>query len=1531
MGIKKNIFFLFILFTIFSCKYDFDNPLEREKGGSLKGKAVYDQGGGKLQGLSGCLIHLLGTTLTVQSDEQGKFAIANVPAVESMIDSHTLHIKCTHPEEKDRKWGLQMRRRSIVVREGDAVNIGPVTMAKAGDISGSVAPFESGDKLGIKVVLANTNWSIFTDMEGKFFLRRVPAGDYVLVAAAISRPHLGLGVFKGLKMKVNKDMELEKPVGMEFKEDGKGNLSGRLVIPNIQDYSGLKIILLGGNKVEGDVSPDGSYQLNDVPEGIYMLKASGTVERDEVESKSLLPSWLRKSLTVSYEGYFSNVVVLDGEDTQVENVYPARKEDEGGDGDGDGEKHVVDCDGDGKADQVDLDKECNDTAACDLDNDNDGIVNKEEDRECWCNPLGFRYNKQLEACVEAMEVEGNHPPVANAGEDILNSQVGKEEQFDGSKSFDVDEGDKLIYQWSLLEKPKGSGTKIEEKDQVKCKLILDKVGKYRVSLIVTDGKLYGQPDLVDLYAQSKGEICDNWDNDGDGETDEKMVAPEPVLTKGVCKGSKQECDGKGWVEPDYTKIQGYEKAEILCDGKDNDCDGDIDEGLTANDAKNIKGVCLGQKLVCDGAKGWVEPDYTKIKDYEQTETLCDGMDNDCDGKIDEELKAPAATKTAGVCAGQTKVCGGTKGWQDPDYTKIKDYEKVETLCDGLDNDCYGDIDEGLEILPLPEGQNDCLGQGVCADLAQKVCKGQGGWQCDYSGLRNWEAEEISCDEKDNDCDGQTDEGLTNACGGCAALANQVGVTCDSPQDSDFCPDYYSEGGYAAESDATEDCPEGGCDQHSVWTCDPQNPNVVYCKANEFTNYTESCTGQDDDCDGKTDENDPDLIVPTAQKYQGVCQDSKKVCESYEGGKNWQEPDYSQITGYQEYETLCDGLDNDCDGKTDADDNNFEIIPLASKNRGVCQGQYKVCSASGWQDPDYTTIEGYEQTETLCDGIDNDCDGQIDEELQAQPADNCIKNGVCAQLLYKSCLGTSGWQCDYTILSDYLENENSCGNLDSLDNDCDGEVDEGDAINACGGCGSLVGTPGQLCDSPDDTDSCVDNYYDGNTEEPSMWTCSQDKTAVTCPTTTLSNKSETCNGQDDDCDGKTDEDFLYDDSGASKKIAVLCQGKGQCPDGVVECSTDGLKAVCSTLPGGSSYYAEGEWCDSQDNDCDGLTDADDPDLSANLSERQQGVCQGSKMVCNGGQEQDPDYTKITGYEATETLCDGLDNDCDGKTDAQDTHLQAVRPEADKIVGVCQGAKKECVNSQWQEPDYTQHSTDYDVNEDYHCNDRKDNDCDGEVDNSDQDCIDCPGHPGMVRNAPGEHECIDIYESSVWEKPCTGAQQTQYGVSSDDYPAGFPDNVGSEGGGTQTTKLYACSIKDVYPSTYLTYYQAYQACQNSQKELCYKYTWPWACKNGDTATTYPYGSTYGANICYDSQANGPAKTGSHSQCKNQMGAMDMSGNVREYTYIYTDKTVYGGHWEDGSANVQCESSQVRDPLIVDKYTGFRCCFTGEVSQD
>ena len=93
----------------------------------------------------------------------------------------------------------------------------------------------------------------------------------------------------------------------------------------------------------------------------------------------------------------------------------------------------------------------------------------------------------------------NAPPVANAGEPRT-VWAGYPIQLDGSGSYDP-EGGKLLYVWSIVEKPEGSMVTLSDRTAVNPSFIPDKVGVYNFSLIVYDGLSYSLPSYVTITAK----------------------------------------------------------------------------------------------------------------------------------------------------------------------------------------------------------------------------------------------------------------------------------------------------------------------------------------------------------------------------------------------------------------------------------------------------------------------------------------------------------------------------------------------------------------------------------------------------------------------------------------------------------------------------------------------------------------------------------------------------------------------------------------------------------------------------------------------------------------------------------------------------------------------------------------------------------------------------------------------------------------------------------------------------------------------
>ncbi len=301
----------------------------------------------------------------------------------------------------------------------------------------------------------------------------------------------------------------------------------------------------------------------------------------------------------------------------------------------------------------------------------------------------------------------------------------------------------------------------------------------------------------------------------------------------------------------------------------------------------------------------------------------------------------------------------------------------------------------------------------------------------------------------------------------------------------------------------------------------------------------------------------------------------------------------------------------------------------------------------------------------------------------------------------------------------------------------------------------------------------------------------------------------------------------------------------------------------------------EACDEVDNDCDGQTDETWPELGQPCAN---GTCPEGHWVCTedgfgvecDGQIPLPD----------DSSCDGIDSDCDGQTDEDALEHQCPLQE-----GVCSGAMTRCLpTGQWSECDYGQ---DYSEN-DSSCN-GVDNDCDGETDEDaamimqpetgseatdglDNNCNGVVDEPGGLMVRIDDTFAIDLFESTIFQNnDCSGER---YGESRDDYPSEFsPDSP--------SISLFACSIRGVKPSGYLSWYRAKSACEAQGKRLCTVNEYSKACM-GPSLYRFPYGAAFVTGVCNDANVQNAQKadTGQFQDCKSEYGPFDMSGNLAEW---------------------------------------------------
>lgn len=171
-----------------------------------------------------------------------------------------------------------------------------------------------------------------------------------------------------------------------------------------------------------------------------------------------------------------------------------------------------------------------------------------------------------------------------------------------------------------------------------------------------DGDGFGDPETAVTACEGEpGQVDDNTDCD-DADPSVHPGAPEPDCTDPVdrdCDGIAARVDGDGdgaaacedCDDDDPTRSP---DAEEVCNDLDDNCDGEVDEGLDETWYADADGDGFGDPTLaitdCDPGSGWVLDstdcdDTTAARRPDAVRDYCDGLDNDCDGAIDEDVKA----------------------------------------------------------------------------------------------------------------------------------------------------------------------------------------------------------------------------------------------------------------------------------------------------------------------------------------------------------------------------------------------------------------------------------------------------------------------------------------------------------------------------------------------------------------------------------------------------------------------------------------------------------------------------------------------------------------------------------------------------------------------------------------------------------------------------------------------------------------------------------------------------------------------------
>jgi hypothetical protein len=210
-----------------------------------------------------------------------------------------------------------------------------------------------------------------------------------------------------------------------------------------------------------------------------------------------------------------------------------------------------------------------------------------------------------------------------------------------------------------------------------------------------------------------------------------------------------DADGDGyeiWFDCDDNNAAVYPGALEFCDGVDNNCDGNVDLNAVVlpwyiDDDMDGFGSTNVVAVTCQPIPGTTltpgDCDDTQATTHPAASEVCDLQDNDCDGLIDEELDCECVDLNGdGLC----DVDQDEDGFLDADDCDDADPETnpgIEERCDGLDNNCNGQVDEDIPC-PRDADQDGFFDDVDCDDTEALVNPG---------------AEERCGDGIDNDCDG----------------------------------------------------------------------------------------------------------------------------------------------------------------------------------------------------------------------------------------------------------------------------------------------------------------------------------------------------------------------------------------------------------------------------------------------------------------------------------------------------------------------------------------------------------------------------------------------------------------------------------------------------------------------------------------------------------------------------------------------------------------------------------------------------------
>jgi hypothetical protein len=464
------------------------------------------------------------------------------------------------------------------------------------------------------------------------------------------------------------------------------------------------------------------------------------------------------------------------------------------------------------------------------------------------------------------------------------------------------------------------------------------------------------------------------DSDGDsyGNPDAHVVAcTQPsgyVINKNDC---------------DDTDTNAKPGAAEVCDGKDNNCNGLSDDGNAG-----LSGVSPFEGGVCTTttACGTDRVDCTQLTSIGVEATACVPIVTDNKYSNQCQLQCQGDYTSCGTSCYKPAngACSNNQWACNSGYRLDTNTNSCNEFCQpSATRECY-------------TGPANSDGVGVCRKGAQ-TCSTLGAWgSCSNQILPTGEV----CDGLDNNCDGLLDDGADGRLGSVCLNNNDCGtahVDCT-----------------AIQNDASKNIDTVACiaSQCKLLACD--------------IGFEDANNNLQDGCEkvlpkGCTDFDRDGYKVP----FGGETQCGPTDCDDRNGKLN---------PGRAE---LCDGIDNNCDGKVDADAFNAPVAETKSCGVGICSGGTQTRECTDATFGEWSACEGTAQQPTteLCNKLDDNCDGVVDDPFDAD-RDGFVTNVTACRQAYAN----TPLDCNDNAASAHPGAAEMCN---GVDDDCDGIIDNVD--------------------------------------------------------------------------------------------------------------------------------------------------------------------------------------------------------------------------------------------------------------------------------------------------------------------------------------------------------------------------------------------------------------------------------------------------------------------------------------------------------